>query len=295
MKLSQENEACIKRLQMLENEGAHVEEHVRGKISSTMSVVSAETAGTAASIQSNSTWNSIFRAYGWTLQKDQKPPTDNAKSDFGLAKKQEQDLELSGIGGHALLQIRDPKVEDGQLEKLDLVPSSLDGNTKVPAWLDQDSPHNFLVPRLRHPSDEKADRSEALLAIIDEEMKRDEMKAEMKAEDWTETEDEMETGEEMESDDEMESGIIIQKLDQNTLFPISSRKHTLSYSECLEIGDSSCPVPAPTSSSPPPPGSPPYHRHIDGRNDRWYQGHILGHISTAPSRLLIYFKSIHTA
>ena len=303
MKLSQENEACIKRLQMLENEGAHVEEHVRGKLSSTISVVSAETAGTAASLQSNSTWNSICRTYGWTLQKDQKPPTDNAKSYSGLAKKQEQDLELSGIGGHSLLQIRDPKMGDGQLEKLDLVPSSLDGNTKVPAWLDQDSPHNFLVPRLRHPSDEKVDRSEALLAIIDEEMKRDEMKAEdwMGSEDEMETgeemesEDEMETGEEMESEDEMESGIIIQKLDQNALFPISSRKHTLSYSESLQMGDPSCPVPAPTSSSPPPPGTPPYHRHIDGRNDRWYQGHILGHISTAPSRLLIYFKSIHTA
>lgn len=291
MKLSQENEACIRRLQMLENEGAHVEEHVRGKISSTMSVVSAETAGTAASIQSNSTWNSIFKAYGWTIQKDKKPATDKAKSYFGLATEQEQDFKLRGIGGHALLQIRDPKVEDGQLEKLDLVPSSLDGNTKVPAWLDKDSPHNFLVSRLGPPSDEKAERAEALLAIMDDEMKKDEMKAG----DWMDTEDDMETGEEMESEDEMESGIIIQKLDRKTSFPTSSRKHTLSYAESVQVGDPSCPVPAPTSSSPPYPGSPPYHRHIDGRNDAWYQRHFLEHISTAPSKLLIYFKSTHTA
>ena len=290
MRLSQENEACIRRLQMLENEGAHVEEHLRGKISSTMSVVSAETAGTAASIQSNSTWNSIFKAYGRTIQKDQKPSTDNARSYFWVATKQEQDLELSGIGGHALLQTRDHKVEDGQLERLDLVPSSLDGNTKVPAWLDKDSPHNFLVSRLGHPSDEKAERAEALLAIID-----DEMKDEIKAEDWMDTEDDMETGEEMESEDEMESGIIIRKLDPKTSFPISSGKHALSYSESLQVGDPSCPVPAPTSSWPPPPDSPPNHQHIDGRNDAWYQRHILEHISTAPSRLLIHFKSTHTA
>ncbi len=139
MELSQKNEACIKRLQMLEDKGAHVEEHVRGKISSSMSVVSAETAGTAGSVQSNSTWSSIFRAYGWKTQKDEEPPAKSAKSRFLVDK----EWDLCGIGGHAMLQIRDPKVGDGQLEKLGLVPSVLDGldeNTKVPAWLAQDSP-----------------------------------------------------------------------------------------------------------------------------------------------------------
>ena len=166
MELSQKNEACIKRLQTLENEGAHVEEHIRGKISSTMSVMSAETVGTAGSIQSNSTWNSIFRAYGWKIQKDEEPPTDNLKFCFGPVREQE----LCGIGGHALLQVRDTKVEDGQLEKLDLVPSVLDGETKVPAWLAQDSLPAFFTSRLRHRSDEKVEKADALVALIEERM-----------------------------------------------------------------------------------------------------------------------------
>ena len=164
MELSQKNEACIKRLQMLENEGAHVEEHVRGKISSSMSVMSAETGGTAGSIQSNSTWDSIFRAYGWKIQKEEEPPTDNAKFCFGPVKEQE----LCGIGGHEFLQVRDSKVEDGQLEKLDLVPSILDGETKVPAWLAQDSPLDFSMSGFRHRSEKKAERAHALIALMKE-------------------------------------------------------------------------------------------------------------------------------
>ena len=164
MELSQKNEACIKRLQMLENEGAYVEEHSRGKISSSMSVMSAETVGMAGSIQSNCTWNSIFRAYGWKLEKDEEPPTDNAK--FVLRPVKEQ--ELCGIGGHALLQVCDSKVEDGQLEKLDLVPSILDGNTKVPAWLAQDSLPAFFTSRLRHRSDEETEKADALITLVEE-------------------------------------------------------------------------------------------------------------------------------
>ncbi len=158
MELSQKNEACVKRLQTLENEGAHVEEHVRGKISSSMSVVSAETVGTAGSVQSNSTWNSIFRAYGWKTQKDEEIPADNAKSCSWMVKARvvkEQDL--CGIGEHAFLQFRDYKIEDNPLEKIDLVPSTLDGNTKVPAWLAQDSLPLSFTSRLRHLSDGEAE------------------------------------------------------------------------------------------------------------------------------------------
>ena len=148
---------------MLENEGAHVEEHVRDRISSSMSVVSAETVGTAGSVQSNSTWNSIFRAYGWKVHKQEEPPTSDAKICLGTVKEQE----LRGIGGHALLQSRDTKVEDGQLERLDLVPS-IYGNTKVPAWLAQDS----LPPFFRYRPVEKAEKFDekfdALFALMEE-------------------------------------------------------------------------------------------------------------------------------
>ena len=167
MELSQKNEACIKRLQILENEGAHVEEHVRGKISSSMSVMSAETAGTAGSVQSNSTWNSIFRAYGWKVQRDEEPPAEHAK--FVLRPVKEQ--ELCGIGGHC-----DPKMEDSQLEKLDLVPSILDGNTKVPAWLAQDSLPAFFTSRLRNRSDEEAEKDDALITLIEERREKYEMR-----------------------------------------------------------------------------------------------------------------------
>lgn len=172
MELSQKNEACIKRLQILETEGAHVEEHVRGKISSSMSVMSAETAGTAGSVQSNSTWNSIFRAYGWKVQRDEEPAAEHAK--FVLRPVKEQ--ELCGIGGHALLQVCDPKVEDSHLEKLDLVPSILDGNTKVPAWLAQDSLPAFFTSRLRHRSDEEAEKDDALITLIEERREKYEMR-----------------------------------------------------------------------------------------------------------------------
>ena len=126
--------------------------------------MSAETVGTAGSIQSNSTWNSIFRAYGWKVQKDEEPPTDNAKSFLRPVKEQER----CGIGGHALLQVCDSKVEDGQLEKLDLIPSILDGSTKVPAWLAQDSLPAFFTSRLRHLSDEEAEKADALITLIEE-------------------------------------------------------------------------------------------------------------------------------
>ena len=165
MELSQKNEACIKRLQMLENEGAHVEEHVRGKISSSMSVMSAETVGTTGSIHSNSTWSSIFRAYGWKIQEEEEAPTDNAKFCFGPVKEQE----LCGIDRHAFLQVRDSKVEDGQLEKLDLVPSILDGETKVPAWLAQDSWLDFSMSGSRQRSEKKAERVDALIKELMEE------------------------------------------------------------------------------------------------------------------------------
>lgn len=174
-KLSQENEACIKRLQRLEHEGAHVEEHSCGKISSSMSVVSAETVGTAGSVQTSSTWSSIFRAYGWTM-------------------------------------------EDGQLEKLDLVPSSLDGDTEVPAWLAQDPLPAFFTAQLRHDSDEKNEKIEALLTLTKEEYEES----------------------------------------FNTLFPIPPHKHNLSYSKSLQIGDASSAVPASTSSLSPFLGSTPY-------------------------------------
>ena len=184
MKLSQENEACIRRLQILEHEGAHVEEYICGKISSSMSVVSAETVGTAGSVQTSSTWSSIFRAYGWTM-------------------------------------------EDGQLEKLDLVPSSLDGDTEVPAWLAQDPLPAFFTAQLRHDSDEKNEKFEALLTLTEEEKETDEMKSEYEK-------------------------------NFNTLFPILPHKHNLSYSKSLQIGDASSAVPASTSSSSPFLGSPPY-------------------------------------
>ena len=193
MKLSQENEPCIKRLQRLEHEGAHGEEHICGKISSSMSVVSAETVGTAGSVQSSSTWSSIFRAYGWTM-------------------------------------------EDGQLEKLDLVPSSLDGDTEVPAWLAQDPLPAIFTSRYRHDSDEKIEKAEALLAITEEEKEEDEMRSKY----------------------EMEFEIALQKYTQNTLFPMSFGKHTLSYSKSLQIGDASSPAAASTSSLSPFLASPPY-------------------------------------
>ena len=44
-----------------------MDEDTGDNISSSMSIV---TAGTAGSAQSNSTWDSIFRAYGWTGQDD---------------------------------------------------------------------------------------------------------------------------------------------------------------------------------------------------------------------------------
>ena len=173
MKLSQKNEACIKRLQMLENEGAHVEEHVRGKISSNMSVVSSETVGTVGSVQSNSTWNSIFRAYGWEIQKDEELPADNAKPCFRAVKERAveervveervvEEEELCGMGDYVLLQFRDHKVEDGQLEKLGLVPSTLDGDTKVPEWLAEDSLPLCFTSHLRHQSDGEAEKKEEM-------------------------------------------------------------------------------------------------------------------------------------
>ena len=171
---------------MLENEGARVEEHICGKISTSMSVVNAETAATAGSVQSSSTWSSIFRAYGWTTQKDEKFSFDDANSCFGVIKEEV----LRGIGGHALLQVRDPKVEDGQLKKLDLVPSSSDGNTEVSAWLAQDNLPAFFTPRLRYDSYNKAEKAKALIAVIEEEMKKDELETEdeMVSEDETKPE-----------------------------------------------------------------------------------------------------------
>ena len=158
MELSQKNEACVKRLQMLENEGAHVEEHVCGKISSSMSVMSAETAGTAGSVQSNSTWNSIFRAYGWEIQKDEVPSVEEAKSWSST----DEELDLCGIGGHEF-----PGggrwIKDGELEKLGLFPSilaGLDGDKDIPAWLAQDPPPDFSKAGVRLRADEKRRRLE---------------------------------------------------------------------------------------------------------------------------------------
>lgn len=205
---------------MLENEGAHVEEHIWGKISTSMSVVSAETVGTAGSVQSSSTWSSIFRAYGWKNPKDKKPPDENAKSRFGLLKEQEL---LCGIGGHALLQVRDPKAENGQLEKLDLVPSILDGDTKVPAWLAQDSLPAFFTSRVRHHSDEKFAKAEALIAVVEEEMKKDDMKTG----DEMETEDDLEAEDEMGSEDETKSEIFEKEPIKDTEVASWARTHTL--------------------------------------------------------------------
>ena len=131
MELSQKNEACIKRLQMLENEGAPVEEHVHGKISSSMSVMSAETVGTAGSVQSNSTWNSIFRAYGWEVQKDEGAPPEDAESDWST---DEEPVLWETIRSELPL---DAIQKYDKLEELGLIPSildRLDGDRKPPAW-----------------------------------------------------------------------------------------------------------------------------------------------------------------
>ena len=95
-------------------------------MSDTISVFSAETVATAGSVQSNSTWTSIFRAYGWKMEKEEEPPADNAETRSWVGEEQG----LRGIGGHA---------ENDRLEKLDLGPLILDGNTKVPGWLADDS------------------------------------------------------------------------------------------------------------------------------------------------------------
>ena len=183
---------------MLENKGAHVEEHARGKISSTMSVVSAETAGTAASIQSSSTWSSIFRAYGWTIQKDEKASFGDAVSCSGVINEEE----LCGIGGHT---------EDTQLETIDFAPSILDGNTKVPAWLAQDSLPAFFPSRVGHHPDEKSEKAKALIAVIEEGMREDEMKIR----DQMETEIEMGSEDELESEDETKSEVFEKRLSQD--------------------------------------------------------------------------------
>lgn len=170
MELSQKNEACIKRLQMLENEGAHVEEHIPGKISSSMSVMSAETVGTAGSVQSNSTWSSIFRAYGWKLQEDEEPPTDNAKFDFGQVKERE----LYRTHDIPLLQVRDSKVEHGQLEKLELVPSTSDGDAIILGW-PNNAPPDFSMSGLSYRDQKLAEKVDALIALIEEREEKDEI------------------------------------------------------------------------------------------------------------------------
>ena len=76
-KLSLQSDVCIERLRALENEGANVEEDTRGKTSSSMSVITAGS-GTAASVQTYSTLESIYRTYGLTTQeKESFSPTES--------------------------------------------------------------------------------------------------------------------------------------------------------------------------------------------------------------------------
>ena len=60
------------------------------------------------------------------MEKEGEPPADNAETRSWVGEEQG----LRGIGGHA---------ENDWLEKLDLGPLILDGNTKVPGWLADDS------------------------------------------------------------------------------------------------------------------------------------------------------------
>ncbi|KAL2044748.1 hypothetical protein N7G274_002523 [Stereocaulon virgatum] len=77
-KLSLQSDVCAKRLQTLENEGAHVEEDTRDNISTSMSMA---TVDTAASARSNSTLESIYRAYGWKPHQTEPSAVTNHKYD----------------------------------------------------------------------------------------------------------------------------------------------------------------------------------------------------------------------
>ena len=137
----------MKRLQILEHEAAYVKDGPRDKISSTTSVV------TAGSVQSNSTWSSIFRAYGWTFCGDDASHPDETMScshrdseDFALGLTHAT-VNLSGpglakdIGGNPSLRITKAETENFRLKEINIVPG---GDTKVPAWL-ADAPHNFVL------------------------------------------------------------------------------------------------------------------------------------------------------